>query len=156
MGRPNEKALCDVIRGTRGKARSLDSDLLNLWISSGIGALTISQCIHNCKVVFQDLRLFPLGQKVRRKRYGTYNRLEHIPDQSSLERRLAVMNIRQRITDQKGVPPLAKAIRGLFYIDRSPVQVDCRPEVRQKTASAVRAAVAQNLRPHKARAHANT
>ncbi len=96
-------------------------------------------------------------QKARRKRYGSYSRRGHIPNQISIEQRPAIVNTRQRIGDWEGDTIIGKGHRGAFVtlVERKS-KYTVAHVVPQKTATAVRAAVGQGLGPHKARVHTIT
>jgi len=117
----------------------------------------IYQHIYRDKRAGGKLYGFLRCQKTRRKRYGAYSRRGRIPDQVSIERRPAVVTTRQRIGDWEGDTIIGKGHRGAMVtlVERQSKYTVARG-VRHKTASAVRAAVAQSLRPHKARVHTIT
>ena len=96
-------------------------------------------------------------QKARRKRYGTYSRRGHIPNQTSIEQRPTVVNTRQRIGDWEGDTIIGKGHRGAFVtlVERKS-KYTVAHGVSQKTAPAVRDAVIHGLGPHKARVHTIT
>lgn len=110
------------------------------------------QYIYQDKQAGGDLYRSLRCQKARRKRYGTYSRRGRIVNQVSRDERPVVVLTRQRIGDWEGDTVIGKGHRGaLVTLVERQSKYTVIQGVPQKTAAAVRTAVARGLRPHKAR-----
>ncbi len=96
-------------------------------------------------------------QKVRRKRYGTYDRRGIIPHQVSIDERPAIVDAKRRIGDWEGDTVIGKGHRGALVtlVERKSLFTVIRAVLR-KTAEAVRKAVTQGLAPYQNRVHTIT
>lgn len=117
----------------------------------------IYQYIYTDKRSGGDLYRYLLCQKMRRKRYGTYDRRGIIPNQVSIDERPAIVDAKRRIGDWEGDTVIGKGHRGaLVTLVERKAQYTVIRAVRHKTAALVRKAVKQVLAPHKARVHTIT
>lgn len=96
-------------------------------------------------------------QKVRRKRYGAYDRRGIIPNQVSIDNRPAIVASRKRFGDWEGDTVIGKGHKGALVtlVERKSLYTVIEA-VLHKTACAVRAAVKKALTPHKDRVHTLT
>jgi IS30 family transposase len=96
-------------------------------------------------------------QKVRRKRYGAYDRRGIIPNRVSIEERPAIVDARRRLGDWEGDTVIGKAHRGALVtlVERKSKYTVIRAVLR-KIAEAVRNAVKHGLSPHQDRVHTIT
>jgi IS30 family transposase len=104
-----------------------------------------------------DLYRFLRCQKLRRKRYGTYDRRGRIPNQVSIDDRPAIVDAKRRFGDWEGDTVIGKGHRGALVtlVERKSLYTVIRAVLR-KTAKAVRNAVTEGLTPHKDRVHTIT
>ncbi len=117
----------------------------------------IYQYIYADKHSGGDLYRYLRCQKVRRKRYGTYDRRGIIPNQVSIDERPAIVDAKRRIGDWEGDTVIGKGHRGaLVTLVERKAQYTVIRAVRHKTAVLVRKAVKQGLAQHKARVHTIT
>jgi len=88
-------------------------------------------------------------QKVRRKRYGAYDRRGRIPNQVSIDERPAIVDSRRRFGDWEGDTVIGKGHRGALVtlVERKSLYTVIR-SVLKKTAEAVRDAVVDGLAPY--------
>ena len=88
-------------------------------------------------------------QKVRRKRYGTYDRRGCIPNQVSIDDRPAIVDSKRRFGDWEGDTVIGKNHRGALVtlVERKSLYTIIR-SVLHKTAKAVRDAVVDGLTPY--------
>ena len=88
-------------------------------------------------------------QKVRRKRYGTYNRRGKIPNQVSIDERPAIVDAKRRFGDWEGDTVIGKHHRGALVtlVERKSLYTVIGSVI-QKTAEAVRDAVVEGLTPY--------
>ncbi|MFQ5616260.1 MAG: IS30 family transposase [Anaerolineales bacterium] len=96
-------------------------------------------------------------QKVRRKRYGAYDRRGTIPNQVSIDDRPAIVDTRKRFGDWEGDTVIGKGHKGALVtlVERKSLFTVIRA-VLHKTAGTVRAAVKESLILHKDRVHTIT
>lgn len=96
-----------------------------------------------------DLYKYLRCQKVRRKRYGAYDRRGRIPNQVSIDERPAIVDSRRRFGDWEGDTVIGKGRRGALVtlVERKSLYTVIRA-VLQKTAEAVRDAVVEGLAPY--------
>jgi IS30 family transposase len=96
-----------------------------------------------------DLYRFLRCQKVRRKRYGTYDRRGCIPNQVSIDERPAIVDSKRRFGDWEGDTVIGKGHRGALVtlVERKSLYTVIR-SVLHKTAEAVRDAVVDGLTPY--------
>jgi len=104
-----------------------------------------------------DLYRFLRCQKLRRKRYGSYDRRGCIPNQVSIDDRPAVVDSKRRFGDWEGDTVIGKGHRGALVtlVERKSLYTVIR-SVLHKTAEAVRNAVVDGLTPHIDRVHTIT
>ena len=104
-----------------------------------------------------DLYRYLRCQKPRRKRYGSYDRRGIIPNQVSIDERLAIVDARQRLGDGEGDTVIGKGHRGALetLVERTSLYTVIQA-VRRKTAEALRTAVRCGLAPYKDRVHTIT
>jgi IS30 family transposase len=96
-------------------------------------------------------------QKVRRKRYGSYDRRGGIPNQVSIDERPVIVDARQRLGDWEGDTVIGKGHRGaLVTLVERKSRYSVIQAVQHKSAEAVRNAVTRGLTPHKDRVHTIT
>ena len=88
-------------------------------------------------------------QKVRRKRYGSYDRRGRIPNQVSIDDRPAIVDSKRRFGDWEGDTVIGKGHRGALValVERKSLYTVIR-SVLHKTAKAVRGAVVDGLTPY--------
>jgi len=88
-------------------------------------------------------------QKVRRKRYGVYDRRGCIPNQVSIDDRPAIVDSKRRYGDWEGDTVIGKGHRGALVtlVERKSLYTVIR-SVLHKTAKAVRDAVVDGLTPY--------
>jgi len=88
-------------------------------------------------------------QKVRRKRYGVYDRRGCIPNQISIDDRPAIVDSKRRFGDWEGDTVIGKGHRGALVtlVERKSLYTVIRAVLR-KTARAVRHAVVDGLTPY--------
>jgi IS30 family transposase len=96
-------------------------------------------------------------QKVRRKRYGSYERRGIIPNQISIDDRPAIVDARKRFGDWEGDTVIGKGHKGALVtlVERKSLYTVIQA-VLHTTAGEVRNAVKQALTPHKDRVHTIT
>lgn len=96
-----------------------------------------------------DLYRYLRCQKVRRKRYGSYDRRGRIPNQVSIDERPAIVASKRRFGDWEGDTVIGKGHRGALVtlVERKSLYTVIRA-VLQKTAAAVRRAVVDGLAPY--------
>jgi len=96
-----------------------------------------------------DLYRFLRCQKVRRKRYGSYDRRGCIPNQVSIDERPAIVDSKRRFGDWEGDTVIGKGHRGALVtlVERKSLYTVIR-SVLHKTAAAVRNAVVDGLSPY--------
>ena len=96
-------------------------------------------------------------QKVRRKRYGAYDRRGCIPNQVSIDDRPAIVDSKRRFGDWEGDTVIGKGHRGALVtlVERKSLYTIIR-SVLHKTAKAVRQAVVDGLSPYIDRVHTIT
>lgn len=96
-----------------------------------------------------DLYRYLRCQKVRRKRYGAYDRRGCIPNQVSIDERPAIVDSKRRFGDWEGDTVIGKGHRGALVtlVERKSLYTVIRGVLR-KTASAVRDAVVDGLTPY--------
>ncbi len=96
-------------------------------------------------------------QKIRRKRYGAYDRRGRIPNQVSIDDRPAIVDSKRRFGDWEGDTVIGKGHRGALVtlVERKSLYTVIRAVLR-KTAEAVRDAVTEGLMPHKNQVHTIT
>ena len=104
-----------------------------------------------------DLYRFLRCQKLRRKRYGSYDRRGCIPNQVSIDDRPAIVDSKRRFGDWEGDTVIGKGHRGALVtlVERKSLYTVIRA-VLYKTAEAVRNAVVDGLTPHIDRVHTLT
>ena len=104
-----------------------------------------------------DLYRFLRCQKLRRKRYGSYDRRGCIPNQVSIDDRPAIVDSKRRFGDWEGDTVIGKGHRGALVtlVERKSLYTVIRA-VLYKTAEAVRNAVVDGLTPHIDRVHTIT
>jgi len=104
-----------------------------------------------------DLYRYLRCQKVRRKRYGSYDRRGCIPNQVSIDDRPAIVDSKRRFGDWEGDTVIGKGHRGALVtlVERKSLYTVIRA-VLHKTAGAVRHAVVDGLAPHLDRVHTIT
>ena len=109
----------------------------------------IYQYIYADKRSGGDLYRYLRCQKVRRKRYGTYDRRGCIPNQRSIDERPAIVDSKRRFGDWEGDTVIGKGHRGALVtlVERKSLYTVIR-SVLHKTAEAVRHAVVDGLTPH--------
>ena len=117
----------------------------------------IYQYIYADKRSGGDLYQYLRCQKVRRKRYGSYDRRGIIPNQVSIDDRPAIVDTKRRFGDWEGDTVIGKGHRGALVtlVERKSLYTVIRAVLR-KTAEAVRNAVTEGLMPHKDRVHTIT
>ena len=117
----------------------------------------IYQYIYADKRSGGDLYQYLRCQKVRRKRYGSYDRRGIIPNQVSIDDRPAIVDAKRRFGDWEGDTVIGKGHRGALVtlVERKSLYTVIRAVLR-KTAEAVRNAVTEGLMPHKDRVHTIT
>jgi len=93
-----------------------------------------------------DLYRYLRCQKLRRKRYGTYDRRGCIPNQVSIDERPAIVDSKRRIGDWEGDTVIGKGHRGALVtlVERKSLYTVIRAVLR-KPAEAVRHAVVDGL-----------
>lgn len=96
-----------------------------------------------------DLYRYLRCQKVRRKRYGSYDRRGRIPNQVSIDDRPAIVDSKRRFGDWEGDTVIGKGHRGALVtlVERKSLYTVIR-SVLHKTAEAVRETVVDGLAPH--------
>ena len=96
-----------------------------------------------------DLYRFLRCQKLRRKRYGSYDRRGCIPNQVSIDDCPAMVDSKRRFGDWEGDTVIGKGHRGALVtlVERKSLYTVIR-SVLHKTAEAVRNAVVDGLTPH--------
>jgi len=96
-----------------------------------------------------DLYRYLRCQKLRRKRYGTYDRRGRIPNQVSIDERPAIVDSKRRFGDWEGDTVIGKGHRGALVtlVERKSLYTVIR-SVLHKTAKAVRSAVVDGLTPY--------
>jgi IS30 family transposase len=104
-----------------------------------------------------DLYRFLRCQKVRRKRYGSYDRRGCIPNQVSIDERPAIVDSKRRFGDWEGDTVIGKGHRGALVtlVERKSLYTVIRAFL-YKTAEAVRNAVVDGLTPYIDRVHTIT
>ena len=104
-----------------------------------------------------DLYRFLRCQKLRRKRYGSYDRRGCIPNQVSIDDRPAIVDSKRRFGDWEGDTVIGKGHRGALVtlVERKSLYTVIRA-VLYKTAEAVRNAVVDGLTPYIDRVHTIT
>jgi IS30 family transposase len=104
-----------------------------------------------------NLYRFLRCQKVRRKRYGSYDRRGCIPNQVSIDERPAIVDSKRRFGDWEGDTVIGKGHRGALVtlVERKSLYTVIR-SVLHRTAEAVRNAVVDGLTPHRDRVHTIT
>jgi len=104
-----------------------------------------------------DLYRFLRCQKLRHKRYGSYDRRGCIPNQVSIDDRPAIVDSKRRFGDWEGDTVIGKGHRGALVtlVERKSLYTVIR-SVLHKTAEAVRNAVVDGLTPHIDRVHTIT
>jgi IS30 family transposase len=104
-----------------------------------------------------DLYRFLRCQKLRRKRYGSYDRRGCIPNQVSIDDRPTIVDSKRRFGDWEGDTVIGKGHRGALVtlVERKSLYTVIRA-VLYKTAEAVRNAVVDGLTPHIDRVHTIT
>lgn len=104
-----------------------------------------------------DLYTFLRCKKIRRKRYGSYDRRGCIPRQVSIDDRPKVVDAKRRFGDWEGDTVIGKQHKGALVtlVERKSLYTVIRSVV-QKTAEAVRRAVADGLSPVAERVHTIT
>jgi IS30 family transposase len=109
----------------------------------------IYQYIYADKHSGGDLYRYLRCQKVRRKRYGSYDRRGCIPNQVSIGDRPAIVDSKRRIGDWEGDTVIGKGHRGALVtlVERKSLYTVIR-SVLHKTAEAVRDAVVDGLTPY--------
>jgi len=109
----------------------------------------IYQYIYADKHSGGDLYRYLRCQKVRRKRYGSYDRRGCIPNQVSIDDRPAIVDSKRRIGDWEGDTVIGKGHRGALVtlVERKSLYTVIR-SVLHKTAEAVRDAVVDGLTPY--------
>jgi len=109
----------------------------------------IYQYIYADKRSGGDLYRYLRCQKVRRKRYGTYDRRGCIPNQRSIDERPAIVDSKRRFGDWEGDTVIGKGHRGALVtlVERKSLYTVIR-SVLHKTAEAVRHAVVDGLTPY--------
>jgi transposase, IS30 family len=109
----------------------------------------IYQYIYADKHSGGDLYRYLRCQKVRRKRYGSYDRRGCIPNQVSIDDRPAIVDSKRRIGDWEGDTVIGKGHRGALVtlVERKSLYTVIR-SVLHKTAEAVRDAVVDGLSPY--------
>lgn len=96
-------------------------------------------------------------QKVRRKRYGSYDRRGVIPNRVSIDDRPAIVDTGKRFGDWEGDTVIGKGHKGALVtlVERKSLYTVIQA-VLHKTAKAVRDAVKESLSPYKDRVHTIT
>jgi IS30 family transposase len=96
-----------------------------------------------------DLYRYLRCQKLRRKRYGAYDRRGCIPNQVSIDERPAIVDSKRRFGDWEGDTVIGKGHRGALVtlVERKSLYTVIR-SVLHKTAAAVRHAVVDGLTPY--------
>lgn len=96
-----------------------------------------------------DLYTYLRCQKVRRKRYGSYDRRGCIPNQVSIDDRPPIVDSKRRFGDWEGDTVIGKGHRGALVtlVERKSLYTVIR-SVLNKTAEAVRNAVVDGLTPY--------
>jgi len=96
-----------------------------------------------------DLYRYLRCQKVRRKRYGAYDRRGCIPNQVSIDERPAIVDSKRRFGDWEGDTVIGKGHKGALVtlVERKSLYTVIQSVLR-KTASAVRVAVVDGLAPY--------
>ncbi len=123
----------------------------------GISHEWIYQYIYADKHSGGKLYRFLRCQKLRRKRYGSYDRRGIIPNQVSIDERPAIVDSKCRFGDWEGDTVIGKGHRGaLVTLAERKSRYTVIGAVRNKTAKAVRNAVTKRLMPHKDRVHTIT
>ena len=123
----------------------------------GISHEWIYQYIYADKHSGGKLYRFLRCQKLRRKRYGSYDRRGIIPNQVSIDERPAIVDSKCRFGDWEGDTVIGKGHRGaLVTLAERKSRYTVIGAVRNKTAKAVRNAVTKGLMPHKDRVHTIT
>ena len=109
----------------------------------------IYQYVYANKHLGGDLHRFLRCQKTRRKRYGRYDRRGCIPNQVSIDDRPAIVDSKRRFGDWEGDTVIGKGHRGALVtlVERKSKYTVIR-SVLNKTAEAVRNAVADGLAPY--------
>ena len=109
----------------------------------------IYQYIYADKRSGGDLYTYLRCQKVRRKRYGAYDRRGRIPNQVSIDERPAIVDSKRRFGDWEGDTVIGKGHRGALVtlVERKSRYTVIRAVLR-KTAEAVRNAVTEGLAPY--------
>ena len=104
-----------------------------------------------------DLYRYLRCQKLRRRRYGSYDRRGCIPNQVSIDERPAIVDARRRFGDWEGDTVIGKGHRGALVtlVERKSLYTVIQP-VHRKTAEAVRKAVRCGLTPYRDRVHTIT
>ena len=109
----------------------------------------IYQHVYTDKRSGGNLYRFLRCQKVRRKRYGTYDQRGCIPNQVSIDERPAIVDSKRRFGDWEGDTVIGKGHRGALVtlVERKSLYTVIR-SVLHKTAEAVRDAVVDGLTPY--------
>lgn len=109
----------------------------------------IYQYIYADKRSGGDLHRFLRCRKVRRKRYGSYDRRGVIPNRRSIDERPAIVDSKRRFGDWEGDTVIGKGHRGALVtlVERKSLYTVIR-SVLHKTAEAVRHAVVDGLAPY--------
>jgi len=109
----------------------------------------IYQYIYADKRSGGDLYKYLRCQKVRRKRYGAYDRRGTIPNQVSIDDRPAIVDSKRRFGDWEGDTVIGKGHRGALVtlVERKSLYTVIQGVLR-KTARAVRDAVVDGLTPY--------
>jgi IS30 family transposase len=104
-----------------------------------------------------DLHTHLRCRKMRRKRYGTYDRRGRISGRISIDERPAIVESRRRIGDWEGDTVIGRAHLGALVtlVERKSAYT-LIDRVDRKTAACVREAVVGRLAPHKERVHTIT
>ena len=104
-----------------------------------------------------DLHKHLRCQKMRRKRYGSYDRRGIIPNQVSIDERPSIVDAKGRFGDWEGDTVIGKRHRGalITLVERKSLYTVIGAVCR-KTAGAVREAIVAGLTPYKDRVHTLT
>ena len=104
-----------------------------------------------------DLHTCLRCRKVRRKRYGSYDRRGRIPNQVSIDERPAIVDSKRRFGDWEGDTVIGKHHQGALVtlVERKSLYTVIQPVIR-KTAEAVHRAVVEGLSPYIDRVHTLT
>ena len=115
----------------------------------GISHEWIYQYVYADKRSGGDLYRYLRCQKLRRKRYGTYDRRGCIPNQVSIDERPTIVDSKRRFGDWEGDTVIGKGHRGALVtlVERKSLYTVIRSVI-NKTAKAVRGAVVDGLSPY--------